>query len=380
MRIVLLVYRYWPVVGGVEKYIHQLARSLQSAGHRVDVIAGATVEDLPESETHEGVPIHRFPALRSPLRSRAWFIRKLPLLARADVINVSNTHVLEYFWRMIGPMVDRRKVFLTRHGMSYTHPVPRQEKRRAKRSLKLAAGVVHDGEFIEKWLEVKPNICPDQGLHPQADDLTPVPEPPPESAVYIGRIEPDSGIGMYIDAVRILAKRWGRPFELQVFGDGTLARPLSEAAEREELPIRFNGREEDAQRHIVESCFAFIDGRMAIQEAMARRRLVVAAYTDPLKKDYIGGEPFSPYLVMAGDGEELARKVAHHIDHPDQRADLISRAFDHARTLSWTKTAEGYLELWRRKLARPQPRCSRWELTRMAHTIDRESRIPAPAR
>ena len=42
--------------------------------------------------------------------------------------------------------------------------------------------MVLDGHFIEKWLGVRPDCVPDQGLWPEADDIPEVPEPPPDSA------------------------------------------------------------------------------------------------------------------------------------------------------------------------------------------------------
>ena len=365
MKILFLVHRYWPAVGGVEKYVHELAKALGALGHHIEVVAGATREGLPESEVYQGVVIHRFPAFRSPLRARLWLWRHLHLFRRADVVHVSNTHVLEYYWRTVGFLLDRRKVFLTRHGMSYIHPVPASEKRRAVRSLRLAAGVVHDGAFIEKWLGVKPDLCPDQGLSPPASALEPIPEPPPESAVFIGRLEPDSGIQLYIEAVALLNRKHGRPFGLEVYGDGSLRTPLRERVAQQQLPVRFHGRTPDAQRHISESCFAFLDGRMAMQEAMARRRLVLAAFVDPLKADYVGTETFSPFLVPVGDSAELARKVVHYIDHPEDRAALVGRAFEHAQTLTWQRTAEAYLALWRDRLTRPRLRRMRWQLPKI---------------
>ena len=191
-------------------------------------------------------------------------------------------------------------------------------------------------------------------MYPKADDLTPAPEPPPTSAVYIGRLEPDSGIRIYIDAVRILTRDRHRLFELHVYGDGTLMPQLREEAARDALPVRFHGRTADAQKHIVESCFAFIDGRMAIQEAMARQRLVLAAYTDPLKRDYVAGESFSPYLIAVSNGAELADRVAHFIEHPQDRAAQVARAFQHARTLSWERTARAYADLWEQRLTAPR--------------------------
>jgi glycosyltransferase involved in cell wall biosynthesis len=85
---------------------------------------------------------------------------------------------------------------------------------------------------------------------------------------------------------------------------------------------------------------------MAVQESMARRRLVVAAYADPLKRDYVNGEPFSPYLVSGGDAETIASLVAHYVTHDADRRRLVDRAYEHARTLSWKRTAGEYLKLW----------------------------------
>ena len=370
MRILFFVHRFWPSPGGVEKYIHQLSRALISLGNEVVVVAGATTEGLPETDTHEGVRIHRFPALRSPARCRWWLMRRRRLFAGADVIHVSNTHMLEYYHQTVGFTLPGNSVFLTRHGMSYRCPVPESEIRRARRSLRFAAGVVHDGLFIEKWLGVKPDLCPDQGLYPEADDLATGPEPPPTSAVYIGRLEPDSGIRIYVDAVRILTRELGRPFELHAYGGGSLLDALRDQTAREGLPVRFHGPTPHAQDRIVDSCFAFIDGRMAIQEAMARRRLVLAAYVDPLKRDYVCGERFSPYLIGAADATELAERVVHYTDNPRDRAELVERAFQHARTLSWHRTAEEYLRFWHERLPYAQSarranrhRATMWDAT-----------------
>jgi len=349
MKVLFFVHRSWPSVGGVEKYILELGRSLTTMGHDVSVVAGAHAADLPEHERVDGIGVHRFPTLRSPLRCRYWLWRHRDLFDAADVIHVSNTHMLEYLWRMLGRQLDRRKTFLTRHGMSCVFPVPEADKERARRSLDLVAGVVHDGEFIAKWLGVEPDICPNQGLYPKADELVSVPEPSPESAVFIGRLEPDSGIRIYIDAVRELTRRHRRTFRMEVYGDGSLMPALRAEAAREALPIQFHGRTANAQDRIVDACFAFIDGRMAIQEAMARRRLVLAGYVDPLKRDYVCGEPFSPYLFAEGDGPALAERVIHYSDHPQERAALIDRAYQHARTLSWGRTAAAYLDLWHRR-------------------------------
>ena len=51
MRILFFVHRYWPSVGGVEKYIFELARSLMDGGHAVTVVAGDHIGSLPVRES-----------------------------------------------------------------------------------------------------------------------------------------------------------------------------------------------------------------------------------------------------------------------------------------------------------------------------------------
>ncbi len=335
----------------MEKYVHELSNALATKGHHSIVIAGAHEEGLPEHEFRENVELYRFPAHRSPLRCRVWLWRHVSIFRSADIVNISNTHMLEYFRRMLGPMVPRRKIFLIRHGMKCQFPVPQDDKKRAVRSCRHVAAVAHDGEFIEKWLGVKPDLCPLQGLNPRAEDITAVTAPPPDSAIYIGRLEPDTGIRIYVDAVRRLKEEHSMPFRMDVFGDGSLRAELESTIARYKLPIRLMGRVPNAQDRIEDYGFAFIDGRMAIQEAMARRRLVFAAYVDPLKYDYVGTEAFSPFLVRVGGGSELARQVLHFIENTKGRDYLVEQAYRFACTLDWHKTAESYLAMWQSRQA-----------------------------
>lgn len=376
MRITFVTQRYWPAVGGVEKYIHRLIQALQSMGHHVCVVTGAHDPQLPDRDVHEGVEIYRFPARRSPLRCWWRLLRYQPVFRDADVIHVSDTVMLEYFYRMAAWLLPHKPLFLTRHGMSYIHPVPALEKQRARRTLQLVDGVIHDGCFIEKWLGVPADCVPDQGLYPEADALTPVPEPPTNSAVFVGRLDADSGIRIYVEAVRALRAQHGLELSLDVYGDGLLRPELEAQAQHESLPIRFHGWQADAQERIVDGRFAFVAGRMAMQEAMARRRLVVAAYVDPLKRDYVCGEPFSPYLLAGGDPETIAALTARYARDHAARAALVERAYTHACTLSWRRTASEYLKLWQTAPRRKSRMSSLRERTSLAWTLRREARAP----
>lgn len=376
MRIILFTRRHWPSVGGVEKYIQRLAQALAGLGHDPMIITGAHRDGLPPRELVDGIPVHRYPAHRSP--ARAWYhlMRMSPLFAQADLVHVSDTAVLEYYYRMLAWRFPDKPLFLTRHGMSYICPVPQREIARAKRTLNWVDGIVHDGVFIEKWLKVEPDCVPNQGLWPEADDIRPAPDPPPDSAVFVGRLENDSGIWIYLNALKLLQHQHNTVIKLDVYGDGTQTEKLKQFTHQHQLPVAFHGWREDAQKRIVDGAFAFVAGRMAMQEAMARRRLVVAAYVDPLKRDYVCGEPFSPFLVSGGDAESIANHLLQYLSDQNARSQLVSRAFEYARQLSWRKTALAYCDLWRRAPRRKARTRSTISRVRLASSLWRERRQP----
>ena len=102
MRIVFLVNRYWPAIGGVERYVGELAAALIGAGHTVSVVAGDHLGSLADREIHENVTVYRFPALRSPLRCCRRLMGLRRVFSEADVVHLCDTQMVEYFWRMIG--------------------------------------------------------------------------------------------------------------------------------------------------------------------------------------------------------------------------------------------------------------------------------------
>ncbi|HRX84653.1 MAG TPA: glycosyltransferase family 4 protein [Phycisphaerae bacterium] len=380
MRITFVTHRYWPAVGGVERYVGRLGVALRDMGHTVRVIAGAHEDDLPLQEVHDGIQILRFPARRSPTRCW-WRWRQLrPVLLASDVIQVSDTAMLEYYYRMAAWMLPRRPLYLTRHGMSFRFPVPQEEIQRAQRTLSLVDGVVHDGNFIEKWLGVPADKVPPQGLAPEADELPRIPAPPPESAVFVGRLEPDSGITTYLEAIGLLRDQYRLPMRLDVYGDGSLRETLKAQVARENLPVRFHGAVPDAQDRLADGCFAFVTGRMAIQEAMARRRVVVATYSHALKRDYLCGEHFSPYLLAGGDAASVAALTAECVRNAASRQRLIDDAFEYARTLSWRCTAGEFLDLWNTAPRRNVRRQTLSARAALALTLRREAQgTPIPA-
>jgi glycosyltransferase involved in cell wall biosynthesis len=359
LNVVFFTYRYWPAIGGVEKYVHELGKSLVGMGHRVAVVTGAHEPGLPRRETKDGLDIHRYPAYRSRVRCWLALQRLRPVFEAADVVHISDVLMVEYYHAMVAWTVRRRPIFLTRHGMSCRCPVPVEEKQRALRASRLVDGTIDDGNFIARWLGVPGDTVLDQGLRPSAADIEQTPEPAVDAAVFVGRLEWDSAVTKFIEAVAVLRRDYGIELPLEVYGDGSLRAELDQRVRRDNLPVRLHGFVEGAQDRYADAKFAFASGRLAIQEAMVRRRLVITTYVNDLRRDYVSGEPFSPYLEVGATPEAIADRVAHFIANPADRARRVQEAYDHVCTLSWDRTARGYLDLWGRS-SKPIEHAPNW--------------------
>lgn len=359
LRVAFFVKRFWPDVGGVEKYVFELAQALLELGHCVHVIAGDPEGTRPATESHEGIEILRYPSRRSTLRA-AWALRRAtPVLHRADVIHVSDVEMLERYERFLARRVGAKPVFLTRHGMSLRDPVTVEELRRHERARRCVAGMLDDGTFIQRRYGATPDAVPDPGLRPMADELSTSPEPQAARAVFVGRLEPDTGVDIYLDGLQALRERHGIHLPLTVYADGSRRDELRRRAETFDLDVRWEAPRADAQDRLCDGTLAFVSGRMSIFEAMARRRCVVAAYMDPLKRDYVCGEWFSPLIGRARDGAEVAEHVAELLRDPRLRRARAEAAFQAVRRLNWGATAREYVRVWRAGLARAAVTSSR---------------------
>lgn len=58
-RLVVVIDRYLPILGGAQQNVHQLCRSLSAQGWHVTVLTRRLSRDLPEHETLDGIEVHR---------------------------------------------------------------------------------------------------------------------------------------------------------------------------------------------------------------------------------------------------------------------------------------------------------------------------------
>lgn len=148
MKIGIVTYRYLPIVGGAEAYLHDLRDLLDRAGHKVRIYQTETGEHGPE--------IYTVPAIPGPLPKLVTFnaalLKAIPGLAREKIVIISYPeHFPPLFWHPRGIVLS--------HGATWTH-----EKAGFRRSLRIlsarwayrkAAGYVLNDSFTFRELGVE---------------------------------------------------------------------------------------------------------------------------------------------------------------------------------------------------------------------------------
>lgn len=341
MKILMMTPSFAPRIGGVEKHVLRVSQELNRQGHRVTVLTMRWEEEWAITEEVEGVTVYRIPR-QFGLKS---ILLRWALIRDADLIHCHDAYPLIRYYFPFRFLFPRKPLFITFHGYE-RYPVPREAILLRKLARRLAGGCICMGGFIEKWYGTKCDLVSCGGVDP-GQPLTPA--PPVGNALFVGRLETDTGIMEYLEALRLLAEQ-GRRLGLEVCGEGSLLPEIEEFAQEHGLDLRLHGFVSDLRPFWERARFAFVSGYLAIQEAMAAGRLVFAIYDNPLKHDYLASFPqANQVMVIAGSARELAGQLARYLDDPKLAEAKVAAATELVQGQSWARVAELYLELYRTK-------------------------------
>lgn len=336
MKIVFFSRLFYPHIGGVEKHVYKISKVLISQGHSVSVITEKYEEKLKSKEVYDGITIYRIPVKEGNNKKFyiwKWLIKHFNLILEADIIHCHDV----FFWylpfRMIFP---HKKVFVTFHGYE-GYPLKKKDIRMHKISDKLSFGNISIGNFIPKWYGTKADKISYGGVDLPKKQLLPKNA---ASAIFIGRLDQQTGIEMYNNAFKLLKKK-DPDFSLTVVGDGPFRAKLDKGIQS----VGFIANPKDL---LQANRFAFVSRYLAILEAMAAKRLVFAVYDDPIKKDYLLLCPFVKFCVITNSAKELAKKVDYYLSHPKEEKKLVNLAYAWAKQQTWEAMCKKYLDLWKK--------------------------------
>lgn len=302
VRALHIVRRYDPLVGGTERYVHDLAVAQASAGYDVTVLTldrdvmGIDARRFPARETVDGVSVLRM----SGVGTRRWAICLRPDIVarqvrRADVVHLHDLRFLVGTVALTCRVLSRPMILHT-HGLLFHTAFARTAKHLALRYyyaplLRLARArivassepdhmlLVEHAPVLKRW-----TITLENGV-----DLGPLlrlePRPQPGSMVVVGRLSPSKGVD---DLLQALAHVTTRDWRLELWG-------TEEPGERDRLAslagslglndrVSFHGAFEDSElpECLTRAWLAVFPSRaegfgLALLEAMAAGSPVLAS-------------------------------------------------------------------------------------------------------
>jgi glycosyltransferase involved in cell wall biosynthesis len=332
MTILFFSRLFYPHIGGVEKHILELSKILLKKGHKVIVV---TEEKNVTTFKFKGINIYTinngeedwFKKFR--VWKNLWQLKDL--INNADIIHCHDV----FFWylpfRFIFP---HKPVYTTFHGYEI-FPIKKKTILMRKVSEKLSFGNICIGDFIQKWYGTKPDF-----VSYGATDVIPHFIPRNDKAIFIGRLDEQTGIIEYLKVFKKIKEKHSK-FELLVVGDGKYK---ALAAKK----TKVLGFKKNPEKYFKKYRFAFVSRYLSILEALAAKRLVFALYDNPVKEDYLKMSPFAKFIIIEKDPVKLAERVLYYLNHPDEENKLITQGYNWAGKQSWNALANKYLSLWKK--------------------------------
>lgn len=386
MKILFLCSSFFPKIGGVEKHVWEISKILSDKGN--EVIIFTQLQDnqkLLETKNYQSKSKSDNEAIKSKeIDKSIYFIRQKldfctvyyfnfgnknwfrkfriwrELLKKKDVIkqcDVIHCHDVFFWYLPFRFLFPKKHVFVTFHGYE-DYPIPIRAVIVRKISEKLAFGNICIGNFITKWYGTKPSIVSYGAVDVKSSKFNPSSSLPSahlragrasvqssklyknfNSAVFVGRLDEQTGILTYLEVFKIVKKEIP-DFKLTVVGDGKFKSKIKEK------DIKVLGFKHNPIPYIRSNRFAFVSRYLSILEAMLEKRLVFAVYDNPVKEDYLKMAPFSKLIIISNSPKIIAEKIIYYLNNPDKEKKLTEKAYDWVTNQTWDKMVQNYLNLW----------------------------------
>jgi len=318
MKALIITESYLPNLGGVEKHIAGIKPYLEKDGIEVSIIN--------KNEIFKNKKPKKFLGLLQIW----WAIAKqIRLIQQTDIILIHDVFIYYLPFKLIFP---KKKVITTFHGWEKTYPIPFKNIFYKQLAQKLSNKTISIGNYINKYyhLNNKNNYLSYGAVDlPSQLDLT---QKAKNSFLYVGRLEKDTGLSIFLELLDILSKK-KIIFSVKFCGDG----PMKKNCEQYGQVLGFVKVEE----HLAKSEICFAGGYLSILEAMAYKNIVLSAFNNELKKDYLLSSPFAKTIACADNAQELFEQYT----NLKNKTAIITQNYNLAKEYSFEKLAKLYAKL-----------------------------------
>ncbi|AIY90183.1 glycosyltransferase family 4 protein [Geoglobus acetivorans] len=345
MIVTMLTPRYHPDIGGVEKHVKKISERLSKKGHKVIILTSKSDLTTCSKEIVGSVEIYRI--RKNIFLKYIDLIRYMNIIRKSDIIHCHDFSTFIFWYIPYLLIFPKKPVYITFHGYEGKIPIPRVTKLLRKITEKLTYGNICVGKYIQKWYDTTPNFITYGGVDYKKINTSPN-HKKKHQAVFVGRLETDTGILTYIEALRILKEKYGSEIELHICGDGTLKDHISKTIAKYGINAILHGLIRNPETHYNKARYAFVSGYLAILEAMSSGCIVCSVYENNLKKDYLYSLSIpKSAMIIARSPDELADKLIECINNPKDVKKRSSLGQQYAKKQTWEKVVDKYILLWR---------------------------------
>ncbi|MDA8235872.1 MAG: glycosyltransferase [Clostridia bacterium] len=343
--ILMMTSFYSPKIGGVEKHVEKVSKVLASWGYRIKIVTYKHEDNLNDMEFIDGIQVFRMSyGLNGRFAVWKWLWRNKKLITDADIVHCHDYGTFWYWYLPFRFLFPRKSVYLTFHGYE-GYPLNPKTVLVRKIISKFINGNISIGDFITKWYGTPADFINYGGVESRIDNESR--EPKNIDAVFIGRLEKDTGIIDYLETIKLLKEKYDRQVKKVVCGDGSLRPVLEEQVKISGLTVEFKGFVNNPEKWLSRSRVALVSGYLAILEAMLNKSLVCSIYDNPLKEDYLRLMPCAGFMIISGSPEELADSIYNCLRDEEKMIKQINQAYEFAARQTWENVAKTYLALWK---------------------------------
>jgi glycosyltransferase involved in cell wall biosynthesis len=341
MRILMVVPFYpYPIMGGLEKQAHELARALSQSAISVTAVGVRFHGKHPATEVVDGVEVVRLPWPQSRFIRFITSACSLVMVMMKRRHDYDVVHIHQHSWFGLSAVLIARllgKPSLIKLPNVGNFGIPGMQKMRfgwlRVRLLKLADGIVSMSQESGRELEAiryaptrvfwtTNGITLGTSTHTHRDN-----RPELLRVVFVGRLMEQKGIVSLLHAWQIVVSRTSSPCVLELWGDGPLAGSIKETCSALGLTDRVVMRGHmDGVREKLNDTDIFV--LPSLNEGNSNALLEAMAAGLPCVATRVGGTPLlvgsegAPWLCEPGEAEELADKLVPLIENDTLRKEL----------------------------------------------------------
>ncbi|MGD9129298.1 MAG: glycosyltransferase family 4 protein [Candidatus Woesebacteria bacterium] len=340
-QLLILAPAYHPSLGGVETHLRETNQILAQKGYQIVVLSPKHKTDLKDEEEIDGIRIIRFsyPQIKFlGLLVIWWQLFKLFISKELFKIKLIHIHdVSIWFWPFkllsLIHLWPKQKIVLTMHGWEGSFPIPKKNILYKRLAAKLADKVICVGSYIEKYYAVKADALLYGGVRHLGVTAS---RKKAKSIVYLGRLDQDNGLDVLLATLALLPD-----YRVNFCGDGPLRTECKKYGKVHGFLLA-----KDYRSYLKKAEICFAGGYLSMLEGMIHQCLVVAAYDNHLREDYLKMSLFKDYLLIDSSPEKLADQIKDYQKNSQKKEQFLKKVYNLAKKQSWEQVVEIYLDFY----------------------------------